>query len=921
MITDDASLIPDHLYTWVDIDDYFATLAAGGQWPPWLLEVDAYWDGVELTVVHGTDAAEVWQWLAIRLGPLTVDPKRQLILLESVNGGGEPLPVRLRYATEVTDSGRRPRWNERRIVRQLVDALTPPDDEAFPHSVRICAFHSFKGGTGRTLHCLALARELADPQQNRPDARGRVLLVDADFEAPGVTWMIASQGKRVDFALKDFLVLLHGSSTGETSGVIALARKFLANQELDGIVVLPATRDPVRLGPLRIEPGDLLTPERPPYFLTETLAELAHAVGADTVLVDLRAGTSELSAPVLLDPRVHRFFVTTVSDQSIRGTAHLIREIAHRAPSQRVADPVCSVLITQFQEKEHSAHLEVVAGELVDAIASTIRPLPVTDGEAAEDGSPVDRDVAAQPLGSPFDSRLLALPATWNEVCDLIERTELRSVVVRLADTLHPPAQVTVPTAATPFGDDLFAARRALQDLAVRLVYAESAAEEDDFLPTEALVNLVSTHRTEAPVEVVVGAKGSGKTFTYIRMCRRGNWARFTEATGVKGAELDAPIVPVLASQNLADSLRDHITDIQRASAGRLTGSEPATFLHLRDLIIESLDQELNDVAWRKVWLTCLARAAGLDATPDTAEDALTQLARRHRAVFVLDGLEDVFQKFSSDGRQQRALRALLTGCPDWLRSLRGRPLGLVVFVRRDLVLNAIQQNTDQFLARHRAYELRWNRVEALRLAAWVCERVAVLRLAEGEDARTASAALLSRILTQVWGQKLGSDTSREARSEDWFLAALSDFNLQIQARDIVSFLAEATQNALDDERTSARWIDRLLPPTAMRRALPACSKEKIRAISQENPPVGELFQRLRELPESVRKVPFTLESVGLSPGDARLLEANGVLFREEDQYWIPEIYRHGLDFGATGTGRPRVLAIAKLIRRRNDST
>jgi hypothetical protein len=134
------------------------------------------------------------------------------------------------------------------------------------------------------------------------------------------------------------------------------------------------------------------------------------------------------------------------------------------------------VLITQFQEKEHSAHLAVVAGDLVDTIASTVRPLPATDGEAADDGGTVDRDVAAQPLSSPFDSRLLALPATWNEVCDLIERIELRSVLARLADTLHPPAPVAVPTAATRFGDDLFAARRALHDLADRLVYAESVA-------------------------------------------------------------------------------------------------------------------------------------------------------------------------------------------------------------------------------------------------------------------------------------------------------------------------------------------------------------------------------------------------------------------------------------------------------------
>ncbi|WP_139342150.1 MULTISPECIES: hypothetical protein [Protofrankia] len=61
----------------------------------------------------------------------------------------------------------------------------------------------------------------------------------------------------------------------------------------------------------------------------------------------------------------------------------------------------------------------------------------------------------------------------------------------------------------------------------------------------------------------------------------------------------------------------------------------------------------------------------------------------------------------------------------------------------------------------------------------------------------------------------------------------------------------------------------------------------------------------------------FTLETVDSSPADARLLETSGVLFRENDQYWIPEIYRHGLGFGLSGTGRPRVLAIAKSIRGR----
>jgi hypothetical protein len=89
------------------------------------------------------------------------------------------------------------------------------------------------------------------------------------------------------------------------------------------------------------------------------------------------------------------------------------------------------------------------------------------------------------------------------------------------------------------------------------------------------------------------------------------------------------------------------------------------------------------------------------------------------------------------------------------------------------------------------------------------------------------------------------------------------------------------------------------------------------RGDQQENPPVGHLLDHLRNQGIETKKVPFALESVGLSTDDAELWEVNGVLFREDNKYWIPEIFRHGLGFEASG--RPRVLAVANLVRRRND--
>ena len=83
-----------------------------------------------------------------------------------------------------------------------------------------------------------------------------------------------------------------------------------------------------------------------------------------------------------------------------------------------------------------------------------------------------------------------------------------------------------------------------------------------------------------------------------------------------------------------------------------------------------------------------------------------------------------------------------------------------------------------------------------------------------------------------------------------------------------------------------------------------------------ENPPVGHLLDRLRNLPAEHRKVPFRREDVSLSQAETDLLDTNGVLFRENDQYWIPEIFRHGLGFKATG--RPRVVNIADLLRKRD---
>ena len=99
---------------------------------------------------------------------------------------------------------------------------------------------------------------------------------------------------------------------------------------------------------------------------------------------------------------------------------------------------------------------------------------------------------------------------------------------------------------------------------------------------------------------------------------------------------------------------------------------------------------------------------------------------------------------------------------------------------------------------------------------------------------------------------------------------------------------------------------------TAVRDVLRDCSSKKIDEIEAENVALKKAFDALRSLPPATRQVPFTREDTNLRSDDIKLLEDNGVVLREGDEYYIPEIFRLGLGFERTSGARPRILALAR---------
>ncbi|RPK44510.1 AAA family ATPase [Streptomyces sp. NBC_01260] len=882
------------LFTWVDIDSQLAEAAAEGQWPQWLLEVDAWWDALELTVRPGTESAAVRDWLDSQFGLGSAaehDAGLELTLDRPTAHAPQSLPVRLVEANDSGAAPRRPKLSERRVTSALGDALPRPEDAQFAGDKQLIAFHSFKGGVGRTLHAVALADFLASQGQH-------VLLVDADLEAPGITWMYQAQGGRCDIAYEDVLALLHSSKQGDPTQAVEIAAAYLPNQRVSRypgpgrVTVLPVSRR-TRLGPPRIGPTDLLTEDRSPYFLSESLAALAVAAEVDTVVLDLRAGASELAAPILLDPRVTRIFVTTVSSQSLQGTETMIRQLGAQSPAVARTDPTPGAIVTQYRPDVHDTHAEEARTGLAAALSSTIA-MAATDEYTSED-LVVDEQVLTEPLLSRFREELLALPQSWDAVVEVIRRCGLPELLSEFAPSVAP----LVPTSADE-PTTLDERRRSLESTAGRLVFAERQGMDSSlgFLTTEPVRRLISDHSTDLPVSVVVGAKGAGKTFTFARMCTAGTWDAFARENG-QNVERTAMVIPVLDPANITEPQPDALSP--QALRDRAAGGPGVTADEIRSHLNAGLRDARADDAefWKQRWLECLAWSAGA-AREESAEEFLIQrtLGTSGACLFVIDGLEDWLESLEAEPRRI-ALRTLLIEVPAWLRRLRNRSLGLVVFVRQDLVRAAIKQNLGQFLDRYAPYELRWDTEDALRLSLWIASSADAVRTPESPIADMAFDEIVQALLP-LWGAKLGTENSREAWTERWVPAALADFNEQIQARDVVRFLREAAAASTGDER----WPDRVLTPAAMRHSLGACSRAKVEEINQENPRLGKLLRHMATFSDSV-KMPFDAADLNLIPDDVEALEQWGAMARDADgRYRMPEIYRHALGFRTQGRAR-----------------
>lgn len=110
-------------------------------------------------------------------------------------------------------------------------------------------------------------------------------------------------------------------------------------EELILRLFLPACLDDSQLLDTPILPEQLVTSLNGAWECGNAIHRLGKAVGADYIFIDLSAGLNEISSPIIFDPRIQRFLITTMNSQSVRGTSLVLSQLGRVAPPKvRVND-------------------------------------------------------------------------------------------------------------------------------------------------------------------------------------------------------------------------------------------------------------------------------------------------------------------------------------------------------------------------------------------------------------------------------------------------------------------------------------------------------------------------------------------------------------------------------------------------------
>ena len=318
------------LLTWFDIKRKIARETANGNdLPDGIVKISCFSSALEIGIQSQNDQPKANSILKEWFGDWYQESE-QIIQLDIDNAS---IPVEFILIDNSSDFSPsiRPFWQEVAYLKANKDSEQSDNflANAYQDKPEIIAFYSFKGGVGRTLHLAAyiLALLARAKDINKPI---KILVIDSDLEAPGLTYWQRYESQEATVSLSNFLEVYQypkPSLEVALSWVTQEIKKTAKQQNKSTLYFLPAFIEEEELLDTPILPENLARNPSGAWEVGDAIHQLGQKLAVDYIFIDLRAGLSEISSPILFDSRIQRFLVTTVNEQSWRGVRMVLEKI------------------------------------------------------------------------------------------------------------------------------------------------------------------------------------------------------------------------------------------------------------------------------------------------------------------------------------------------------------------------------------------------------------------------------------------------------------------------------------------------------------------------------------------------------------------------------------------------------------------
>jgi MinD-like ATPase involved in chromosome partitioning or flagellar assembly len=909
------SVIIEAPMTWMDVARRLACLSlSDDSIPPNLVRARVAWYGITFETTASVQTPLLVSWLE-SLFPARIRENPLRLELEGPIKGAELL-----IELEIVEA--ESNFHQSFGIIDGVVEFKKSFAVNVPRPVPVVAALSVKGGTGRTTTATAFALRWAS-SSNKP-----VLLVDGDLEAPGISYLFQNFAGTPKISLEDVITLAHAEETSEGSETIVFASERLRDHLIPGnLIVLPLRRDIEELASSALRPEHLSTPQRP-FALADILSQIAARLGCSGVVIDVRAGLVPLGVTLAMDPQVSPIIVTTLADQSIRATAGLVRFLAReiRRAGGNLRRPLLVINRVPAVFKQTGMDKILIEPLISDLLASLVsdQSLDIGSTQGIFDNL-TDLDPFAQ-VEVPELPDIQVPSGEWIGFVEQISGSGFNRIVGSGMDqwiaaeleSNYSQNIIEVEVVATPAKKS---GRDQLADYARQLIAAENAqGQVPKPLVTQPLAAMAQRFQSEVPIAVSEGAKGTGKTLAARYLISQGLWSSAVQSLiGVQGA-VSAVILPVCASIQSSSVFQVEV-DVAREAAARTFGFQsPMKVYETTAWLKEQIPLAHSEKEWVSLWIDVIAWSVGFNPRIKGAGEELFEALRQkdgRSIVAVIEGLEELYLSVADPGVDS-AMRAALVALPQRLRSESRRPVGALIFVRRDTVEAAIRQNLDQYRREHASFALSWTEDDVLELAAWLATQSGALPNLWDNKFSSKPLQEKTRLLESLWGKKLGPDDipgkrTREAYTATWIVAVLSDLRGRLVPRDLVRLLASAA-TAIPEGEEIAAYGTRLLVPRALKNAIEPTSEAKVSEAEEEISELKPIFAKFRLKRDEV-VAPLSkdsLDEIGITSAEVDVLIRQGIVFGETSPYEVSELYRRGLGLRHIGARR----SVVNLYRR-----